>query len=202
MVDISIDAATPETYAKVRKTRSGVNLYNLVEKNVREFIRIKKEEFPFSKTKITVNMIDQPLSHGDIELFIQKWKGHGADVVLVRPFSSTSTLTPRAGVSTIQSGVKRFACRYPFTRLNIGFDEGGHTTVYYCSHDWEDKTVVGILGKDGNLKDIWNGKQMKEIRRRHIELDFPKHSFCAACPDWYLGWGKFHQSLVEKSPQA
>lgn len=199
MVDISIDAATPETYAKVRRSRGGINMFPMVDKNVRELIRLKKEEYPNSSTKITVNMIDQPLAHADMPLFIRKWKEIGADVVLVRPFSSTSTLTPREGVATIQSRVKRFACRYPFTRLNVGFDEGGHTTVYYCSHDWEKKTVVGLLGTHGSLKDLWNGRRMKEIRRRHRENDFPKSSFCANCPDWYLGWGKFHQGLVEKA---
>lgn len=198
VIDVSIDAATEETYSKVRRSRSGVSFYSTVEKNIRNLIRLKKEKFPSGETKIMVNMIDQPLAHKEIQLFINKWKRFGADVVLIRPFHSTSNLTLKEGIATNVYTVRRFPCRYPFTRLNVSFDKKGKPIVYYCSHDWEEKTVVGILGKDGSLKDIWQGKKMQEIRRRHLENDFPKNSFCGPCPDWYLGWGKLHQHLVNK----
>ena len=204
-IDISIDAATAETFAKVRGSRTGANFYSLVERNVRGLIAARNALSPRPPTRIIVNMIDQPLAHGEAQEFIAKWKGYGADVVLVRPFHSTSGQTLQVGVATARPPVGRFPCKYPFTRLNVGFDEHAHPVVYYCSHDWTEKSVVGILGKDGTLRDIWRGPQMAEIRRRHLANDYPPDSFCGPCPDWYLGWGKSHQGLVarpETSPRT
>ncbi len=197
VIDISIDAATSTSYGKVRQSRSFFNFYEKVEKNVRNLIELKNKFAPQSKTKIMVNMIDQPMVHEEISLFQKKWSEWGVDAVLIRPFHSTSNLTMQEGIVTTVSGVDRFPCKYPFTRLNVGFDNEGHPIVYYCSHDWEEKTIVGVLGIDGNLQTIWQGTKMNEIRRRHLENDYPSNSFCGSCPDWYLGWGKSHHQLVQ-----
>jgi molybdenum cofactor biosynthesis enzyme MoaA len=196
VIDISIDAATAESYAAVRPSRSGKNFYEQVEANVQNLIacRNRREGSP---TKVMVNLIHQPRVRSEVDLFIGKWSAKGADAVLIRPFHTTSTLTVREGTATHAEGIRRFPCKYPFTRLNVGFDPEGHPVVYYCSHDWEEKTVVGVLGVDGNLKTIWQGPRMEEIRRRHRENRYPPDSFCAPCPDWYLGWGKGHHQLVK-----
>jgi molybdenum cofactor biosynthesis enzyme MoaA len=195
-IDVSVDAASPETYAKVRPSRGGVNFYSVVERNVVELIRQRDATDGPGRTRVIVNMIDQPATHGEVPAFIERWKGYGADVVLIRPFHSTAGQTLQAGVSVAVRGVRRFPCRFPFTRLNIGFDRGGHPVVYYCSHDWLEKTIVGTLGRDGGLRDIWHGSKMREIRRRHVENDYPADSLCGPCPDWYLGWGRSIHGLV------
>lgn len=197
VIDISVDAATPEGYQQVRPTRGGTNHYPEVEKNVRDLIAARNLLGEKSPTKVMVNLIDQPAIHHEVELFKKQWADWGADAVLIRPFHSTSSLTQKEGVVANTQGVKRFPCKYPFTRLNVGFDPAGHTVVYYCSHDWEEKTVVGHLGEE-TLEEIWTGPALREIRRRHLENDFPVDSFCGTCPDWYLGWGKSHSELVNK----
>jgi pyruvate-formate lyase-activating enzyme len=196
VIDISIDAATPETFAKVRGGRRGANFYPLLERQVRDLIAARNGATPRPPTRIMVNMIDQPLARDEVRAFIDKWTAAGADAVLIRPFHSTSGQTTRIGAATDVREVHRFPCKYPFTRLNVGFDEQGHPIVSYCSHDWTEKGVIGVLGKDGTLRDIWHGPQMNEIRRRHLTNDYPAGSFCGSCPDWYLGWGKSHQHLV------
>lgn len=198
VIDVSIDAATPEGFERVRPSRSGFNFYAKIEENVRELIRLRNEENRTPPTRVMVNMIDQPAVAGEAALFEKKWSDWGADVVLIRPFHSMSNQKTQEGVAAPGAGVKRFPCKYPFTRLNMGFDHHGHPVVYYCSHDWEEKTVVGTLGADGNLEAIWNGANMAEIRRRHLENDYPENSFCGPCPDWHLGWGKSHQQLVRE----
>jgi molybdenum cofactor biosynthesis enzyme MoaA len=196
-IDVSIDAATAESYGKVRGSRNGHNYYERVERQVKALIGRKAALGPECRTKVIVNMIDQPLVHREVELFSRQWSEWGADVVLIRPFHSTSAQTTQKGVSTPAADVSRFPCKYPFTRLNVGFDAEGHSVVYYCSHDWEEKTVVGDLGGAETLRSIWTGKAMEEIRRRHLGNDFPAGSFCGRCPDWYLGWGKSHHQLVK-----
>lgn len=198
VVDISIDAATADTFARVRPSRGSVNFYPIVERNVRALIAARNERG--AATKVMVNLIDQPNAHQDVRPFIDQWSTWGADAVLIRPFHSTSAQTIQPGVITLQhrNTPARFACKFPFTRTNIGFDHDGAPIVYYCSHDWTDKTIVGVLGRDGSLRDIWHGSAMEEIRRRHRENDYPAGSFCATCPDWYLGWGKSHSGLVEE----
>jgi molybdenum cofactor biosynthesis enzyme MoaA len=199
VIDISIDAATAETFARVRPSRGTVNFYPVVERNVLALIAARNERG--AATKVMVNLIDQPDAHEDVPLFIDQWTKRGADAVLIRPFHSTSAQTIQPGVITLRprtDAPTRFACKFPFTRMNVGFDHDGAPIVYYCSHDWTDKTIVGVLGRDGSLRDIWHGAAMEEIRRRHRENDYPAGSFCATCPDWYLGWGKSHSGLVEE----
>jgi len=196
-IDISIDAATAEAYGKVRGSRNGYNYYERVESQVKALIGAKAAHGASCHTKIIVNMIDQPAVHAEVDRFSRQWSEWGADVVLIRPFHSTSAQTIQEGVSAPSTDVARFPCKYPFTRLNVGFDGEGHSVVYYCSHDWEEKTVVGSLEGSETLKSIWNGKAMQEIQRRHLTNDFPADSFCGRCPDWYLGWGKSHHQLVK-----
>ena len=152
------------------------------------------------KTIAAAGLID-PFLDVDVPLFIDQWTKRGVDAVLIRPFHSTSAQTIQPGVITLKprsNAPARFACKFPFTRMNVGFDHDGAPIVYYCSHDWTDKTIVGVLGRDGSLLDIWHGAAMEEIRRRHRENDYPAGSFCATCPDWYLGWGRSHSGLVEE----
>ena len=110
------------------------------------------------------------------------WSDWGADAVLIRPFHSTSAQTAVEGAATASPDVARFPCKFPFTRLNVGFDEEGHPVVYYCSHDWTEQTVVGTLGRDGSLRDIWHGAAMNDVRQRHLTNTFPDGSLCAQCP--------------------
>jgi len=196
VIDVSIDAATAESYGKVRPSRGGRNFFDAVEANVRGLIAARNRR-DSSPTKVMVNLIGQPDVRSEVDLFIRKWTEAKADAVLIRPFHTTSNLTQREGTATGAGGTARFPCKYPFTRLNVGFDAEGHPIVYYCSHDWEEKTVVGVLDKDGDLRTIWGGPRMAEIRGRHLRNDYPAGSFCGSCPDWYLGWGKSHHQLVK-----
>ena len=196
VVDVSVDAASDESYGTVRPSKSGKSFYRIVERNVRDLIA-RRDATPGCRTRVMVNMIDQPLVHDEVGLFVRQWPELGADAVLIRPFHSTSAQTIQEGVATAAAADHgRFPCKFPFTRLNVGFDEAGHPVVYYCSHDWTEQTVVGVLGVDGGLRDIWHGAAMTEIRRRHLTGEFPAGSLCAGCPDWYLGWGRSHHTLV------
>lgn len=200
VIDVSIDAATPETYGKVRGGRRGANFYFSLERNVRGLIGMRDAAAPRYRTQIMVNMIDQPLAHDEVDEFIRKWKELGADAVLVRPFHTTSNNTLQLGAATTVEGIKRFPCKFPFSRLQVGFDGKGAPLVTYCSHDWwASKTLVGVLGRDGTLRDIWHGSQMYEIRRRHLMNDYGPNSFCGPCPDWCVGWGgKTHHGIVSE----
>ena len=84
VIDVSIDAATPETYAQVRPGRNGFNFYRVVERNVRALIAARDAADPPGRTRVMVNLIDQPLAHADVAQFTRQWSDWGADAVLIR----------------------------------------------------------------------------------------------------------------------
>ena len=82
---VSLDAATPETYKKIR----GGNL-QVVENNVRKFLELRKSmgsELPM----LRVTMVEQEDNKGEIEEFVEKWTGV-ADIVDVQKMTDYSIL--------------------------------------------------------------------------------------------------------------
>ncbi|MGE0527736.1 MAG: radical SAM protein, partial [Bdellovibrionales bacterium] len=90
LVDISIDAFTPETYAQIRV---GGKL-EVTRRNVENLIRRKSELG--TSTKIIVSFVEQPQNSHEVASFESYWKDQGADYVVIRRLHSAAV-----GVSRI-----------------------------------------------------------------------------------------------------
>lgn len=111
---VSLDAARPETYARIR----GGNLAH-VERNIREFLALRNQlnsELPM----VRVTMVEQEENRGEIEEFVNKWKDV-ADIVDIQKLTDYGILDEEY---LDRESYKHtfFDCYYPFYQLSITYD--------------------------------------------------------------------------------
>jgi radical SAM protein with 4Fe4S-binding SPASM domain len=191
MVDISIDAHKDETYAKIRGGK-----LEITRRNVLNLIRLRNAGG--FKCWIVVSFIEQPLNQGESENFKKFWQDAGANYVVIRQMHSCAGAKP--GFDRHQND--RYPCLWPWERLVIG----ASGEVRYCPADWEHGSVLANL-RTATLEEIWQGKEMKQLRQAHMDNDFSQHSFCGKCPDWRStrwpsqgrSWASLVQNMNEES---
>jgi len=176
-VIFSIDATTPELYAKIRVGGD----FNRVVENIRTFDRIRKE-LKQQKPFIRVQMVRTELNKHQVADFQKMWQGIADDI-------RVSDVTNRGQGDSLQVGdqvsIARTVCPQPWQRMMISC-EG---KVLMCCSDWFEKIPLGDI-KENSLREIWNSKRLKEIRKRLKKLDY-NFEPCQSCwvKDSYL-WEK------------
>ena len=147
---VSLDAATPETYKKIR----GGNL-QVVENNVRKFLELRKSmgsELPM----LRVTMVEQEDNKGEIEEFVEKWTGV-ADIVDVQKMTDYSILeNEELDRESYQHSF--FDCYYPFYQLSVTYDG----RLWPCPCPLFDSGKPVYL-KDMSLKEYWNSEEVLRI---------------------------------------
>ena len=192
-VDISIDAFSPETYAKIRVNGD----LNVTRANVLKLIAMSKERG--SKTKVVVSYVEQPQNRHETKDFERYWKDHGAEHVVIRRLHSAAG----AVINTAQimrrenSTVERRPCLYPWERIVVtprGF-------LSFCPADWSHGATV-IDYRTTTILETWQGEFYEKLRNAHLSNDFSKHGFCGQCPDWratrWPGEGLSYANMVER----
>src|SRR5712692_5526068 len=116
MIDISIDAYSPEIYAKIRVNGD----LNVTRGNVQRLIAWVGEVG--SKTKVVVSYVEQPQNKHETNDFEKFWKEQGADYVVIRRLHSCS------GAKVELADLRRKAnaaskprrpCLYPWERICV-----------------------------------------------------------------------------------
>lgn len=199
LINISLDAATPETYQLVRPTRAGANLFHKVTDNIRAGVAVRNKlakEKPI-KTKFMITMIQRVESANEEDAFETLGKDMGVDRVSFRPLNTSAGLTPFAienskiierdkdGVVTTVEGVKRHPCHFPFTRFSLTFEDEQSLQFAFCPHAWDRRDAdVGKYPRDGSLKELWRSQVLEDVRKSHLLNKFNPKSICGGCPDW------------------
>lgn len=192
MVDISIDAFLPETYAEIRH---GGNLL-MTRANVLKFLEIKKRAG--AATRIVVSFVEQSQNSGEVVDFENYWKQQGADFVVIRRLHSAA-----GGVATIASDLKvsqqfadRKPCLYPWERILLN-PKG---ELAFCPQDWTHGSVLADY-RTSTISEVWQGDAYRQLRDAHLINEFKAFPFCAQCPDWaqtrWPGEGKSYADLIE-----
>jgi len=193
MIDISIDAFKPETYAKIRVngdlTKTRANVINLL-KWIRE---------TGAKTKVIVSFVEQGLNRteaGDFESF---WKDQGAHHVVIRRLHSAAGAVVNIAEIMHKKGetLPRRPCVYPWERIVLnprGF-------ISFCPADWTHGSTV-VDYRTTTVRETWNGAFYEALRKAHLTNEYGKHQFCGQCPDWQeIRWpheGRAYADLVEE----
>lgn len=193
MIDISIDAYTPETYAKVRiggdlsVTRS--NVLNLMS-----WIRKLK-----TRTKVVVSFVEQMQNQHETADFENYWKGQGADYVVVRRLHSCSGAKANLAEIKRQSnrGIDRRPCLYPWERIVLN----ARGDLAFCPSDWAHGSVVADY-RQTTISQTWQGEFYRKLREAHLTNQYNNHSFCGQCPDWvatnWPGAGRSYADMIEE----
>jgi len=193
VIDISIDAFSPETYAKIRVNGN----LEVTRENVLKLLRMSKQ--PSVSTRVVVSYIEQPENiheTGDFEAF---WTDNGADYVVIRRLHSNSgTLPDIAGSMRKQnSTLNRRPCLYPWERIVL--NPRGH--LAFCPADWTHGSTV-IDYRDTTIYATWKGEFYRKLRKAHLDNDFDEFNFCAQCPDWratrWPAEGRSYANLIEE----
>jgi len=162
-VEISLDAATPETYLKIRRK----NELPLVDANVRRLVEVKRRKgsaLPLIRLCFCV----QPLNVDERQMFEDKWRDYVdyIDFQEMVDFSSVNALVARdydsiPGLSEMV--VADTHCAYPFNSLNVW----ANGDVTPCCTFYGKALVLGNVAEK-SLQEIWQGEEIREIRRELI----------------------------------
>jgi MoaA/NifB/PqqE/SkfB family radical SAM enzyme len=175
VVDISIDALNPETYARIR-VRGDLEV---TRANVLNLLRASKE--PGSRTKVVVSYIEQPQNVSETDEFERFWRGNGADYVVVRRLHSNAgaNLALAEQMRERNAGMARRPCLYPWERVVL--NPRGHLS--FCPADWTSGSKVADY-RTTTIAETWQGEFYDALRKAHLTNNFKRHPFCGQCPDW------------------
>lgn len=193
MIDISIDAHRPETYAQIRINGD----LEVTRGNVLRLLKWVREAG--SRTKVVVSFVEQPQNSAERDDFKKFWEDAGADYVVIRKLhSAAGAVEENAKVIWLSlKGQARRPCVYPWER--IGLNPRGFLS--FCPADWtHGSTLVDF--RTNTIKDTWTGPLYQALRQAHTNNDYSGHHFCGQCPDWSLttwpGKGRAYADMVEE----
>lgn len=184
VIDFSIDAATPETYAKYR---IGLD-FNTVMKNVLNFLDRRDS----GRTKVIVSMILHPGLESEAEAFQSYWKGKVDQVAIRRLHSNLGSVD----VDQAPLPEPRWPCAHLWQRLVIDFR--GH--IRFCPVDWHDQSLIGEVSSM-TLHEAWHGKMLRGLREAHLSGRYAGCGVCEKCTDWAnTPWAESWVNMMRKSP--
>ncbi len=192
MIDISIDAHTPETYSNIRVNGD----LNVTRANVINLIRWIKQTG--SPTKVVVSFIEQPQNSREVAAFRNFWTAEGADSVVIRRLHSAAGAVINIAqiMRKEQVGEARRPCVYPWERVVL--NPRGH--LAFCPADWTHGSTV-IDYRTTTIRETWQGEFYNSLRKAHLSNGFSNHRFCGQCPDWkQTRWpreGRGYADMVE-----
>ena len=193
MIDISIDAFNPETYAKIRVNGNlDVTRGNVLR--LLEWVRESK-----SKTKVVVSFVEQPQNTNEVRDFESYWKDAGADYVVIRRLhSSSGAIIEIADINRKKQETEvRRPCLYPWERITVN----ARGDLAFCPTDWVHGSFVADYCNT-TIYDEWHGKFYEALRKAHLSNNYSSHGFCDNCPDWAgTRWpheGRSYADMVEE----
>jgi MoaA/NifB/PqqE/SkfB family radical SAM enzyme len=193
LIDISIDAFSPETYAKIRVKGN----LNVTQTNVLRLLQWVRESR--AATKVVVSFVEQPSNRHEVEDFERYWKDQGADFVIIRRLHSCSgAVVELADMRRkAQTNRQRRPCLYPWERVVVN----ARGDLAFCPSDWVHGSYVANY-RETTILETWQSEFYQELRKAHLSNNYSKHSFCGACPDWEsTRWphqGRSYADMVEE----
>ncbi|MGO4044268.1 radical SAM/SPASM domain-containing protein [Actinomyces johnsonii] len=170
---VSIDAAKPETYSKLRVR----GRLEDVESNLRMLLRKKMEMG--SSIFIQTQFIVTPENHSEVETFESRWLAEpGVDQVVIRHERTHAGQVVRHSQYQNREELRQ-PCRYLWESVVIMQDG----TVVPCCKDFDAKAPLGNAFEQ-DLGEIWNGDVVQSMRRSHIDSNYGAFSLCANCSEW------------------
>lgn len=177
MIDISIDAFLPETYAKIRVKGD----LKITRNNVLRLLEWRNESK--RDTKIVLSFVETKQNVNEVNDFEHYWKDNGADFVVIRrQHSAAGAVTKVADfIRANNHGISRKPCLYPWERITL--NAAGN--LAFCPTDWTNSSTVQDF-RLTTIRETWRSEYYKKLRHAHIRNKFDDFQFCKQCPDWQL----------------
>lgn len=171
MIDFSLDAATAETFAKVR---AGLK-FDKVRRNVHEFIDLRDRLG--APVKVMVSFVKQRANIHELSAFVDYWTPL-VDKVLIREMISNVGLN-ETSESAFPGWDHRWPCVHFFRRVVINHQG----VLKACPIDWEQKTVYRSM-TETSVYDAWHSHHYWLNRLEHLNDEIPDRRVCKKCKDW------------------
>lgn len=192
LVDVSIDAVSADTYARIRQRGE----LEVTRANVERLIRrVRDSKAP---TRVAVSFIEQPENRHETEAFREFWRDAGAHSVAIRRLHSASgAVIPVADLMRRSAAAEpRRPCVYPWERVVLT----PRATLAFCPSDWTGGSSL-VDYHTTTIAELWHSERYAALRRAHLTGDFAQHGFCGQCPDWqetrWPGQGATYATLVK-----
>jgi len=166
---ISVDAATPATYARMRVGAD----FETTTAHVRDFLALRRRLGAL--TEVSVQLIATAWNRDEIAAFAGEWRGSGARVMIkeARDWAGQVRL-PALGPAP---RVAHAPCKMPWTELTILWDGA----VVPCANVYERENLLGDLSRE-SLAAVWNGPALTQLRGAQLADDLQSVPVCATCP--------------------
>jgi radical SAM protein with 4Fe4S-binding SPASM domain len=171
----SLDAATKETYEKIRIGAK----FEPVMKNIERFLEIKQRggyELPV----VGVNLCRMKINEHEIDQFIEMWKDK-VDLVAIQNFIAPDFETDYTDFIPTNSEYHKnlkenFRCEQPWQRVYI--KSSGE--VCPCCTFFNEELSLGNI-EEHTIHELWNGEKMKRLQDLHKEGRYSDNPVCLNC---------------------
>jgi radical SAM protein with 4Fe4S-binding SPASM domain len=166
---ISMDAASPDTYDRIRV---GGDFATTVG-NVRDFFALKRALK--SHTTVVVQMIVTAANQHEIGAFAELWRSDGAQVMIkeARDWAGQVKLLPLGRAPLAANS----PCKMLWTELTVLWDGA----VVPCVNVYERENLLGDLSQQ-TLAEVWNGAPLRRYRAAHLADAVADIKVCNSCP--------------------
>lgn len=173
---LSVDGANKATYEALRCNSQ----FELVTANVEDFLATRKK-LGIGKPQVWLQIIEMRETAAEVEEFAQRWKPllQDEDLLLLKAFETFAGQTEDRGLEPAFSGstlCERVPCDFLWRNLAIFCD--GRVTA--CCFDVNGRLTLGDLSET-SLREIWQGRQLGEMRRMHEQTAFDQLPLCQNC---------------------
>ncbi|MBD3344046.1 MAG: radical SAM protein [Chitinivibrionales bacterium] len=193
LIEVSIDAASSETYTAVRCCNDPAAFTKVVD-NVESMIQLRNAVL--SSTSIVVSHVTWPNEAGEMEFreFESSWDGKADEVVKRRLTSFCGTLDSES----VAVPENRVPCYGLWARFNV--NPWGKVPI--CYNQWEkDKWIIGDLNEpQSTITSIWTGEQFNQLRKQQKKGIYTGP--CENCTDYNpFAWEHPFEEVVWKVEQ-
>ena len=177
---ISIDAASEETYNKVRipvsKRLLDKNRLEKLENNIKNFIHLRDNVYKKTLPLVRTSFVALDKNKHEINDFINKWK-NVVDSVEIQKKVIPHSAFKEAEMNDIRSEkviMKDYDCKEPWGQMTIWSDG----TVSPCCATFGRNIPIGNVANQ-TISELWKSKNMQSIRESFRD-NTPK-SVCKTC---------------------
>lgn len=177
MLVLSLDAASPETYAQVRKHSH----YERVVENIIQFLELKQRLG--RGPHVQAQMVLMDLNRQEAISFVNLWRNR-ADSVRAKRFYNTANIGRKIHQSIPERKLNQpLPCIMLWREPVICWDG----QVLPCCVDLIGRSVVGDIRRE-SLRSIWNGPALVEMRRLHVAGRYREIDVCKDCTIFQVRW--------------
>jgi uncharacterized Fe-S cluster-containing radical SAM superfamily protein len=165
-LEISVDAATSETYAKIRRQGD----FSKLTQNIDLFLGLRaKARQPTPLLRLS--FLKLPDNSHELNDFLARYRGLADLISLQNPIWFPETLLPEPSSQDTQP----VPCVQPWQRLGI-LEDG---SLWPCCSWYGAQLLNDLNATTQTLHSVWHGQTLRELRESHRSLKLPPA--CSRC---------------------